>query len=132
MQHTRRVPFKLLNLDHRWVLPQAQLVPSKSVRRQNLLLVRIPLKSTDLRLRVNGVQERARPRVPKLDGPIGSTATRCQEIPFMRRPGQSFDRSLMVRQFKARSSTRRSGDIPQAQLVVVATTRKRITLPVPL
>jgi hypothetical protein len=132
VQHTQRVAFKLLNLDHGWVLPQSQLVPSKLVRRQNLLLVWIPLKSTDLRLHVNGVQEGVRPRVPKLDGPIGSTTTPCQEIPFMRRPGHSFDRSLMVRQFKGRSSTRRSGDTPHAQLVVIATTRKRITLPVPL
>jgi hypothetical protein len=43
VQDTTRVALQVLDLGHAGILPQAELIPRKSVRRQNLLFVRIPL-----------------------------------------------------------------------------------------
>lgn len=50
----------------------------------------------------------------------------------MRRPSKGLDSSLMIRQFEARRGSRRSGNVPQAELVVVSTAGKSIALLVPL
>ena len=76
VQDASRVTFELFDLGHGGVLPQRKLIASVTVRRENFLLVRVPLKSTDLRTSVDRVEQGASLRAPELDGAISGSTTR--------------------------------------------------------
>mmetsp|Transcript_29262 Transcript_29262/g.68542 ORF Transcript_29262/g.68542 Transcript_29262/m.68542 type:complete len:440 (-) Transcript_29262:250-1569(-) len=122
VKDTGGVTFEFLDLGHGGILPQTQLVAGEAVGGQQLLLVGVPLKSTNLRSGVDGVQQGTGLAVPELDASIGGTATSGEEVPLMRRPRQGLDGGLVVGEGVAGRGRGRGGGIPQAKLVVVAAT----------
>jgi hypothetical protein len=95
--------FKVLDLRHCRILPKAQLVARKSVRRKNLLLVGVPLKSANLRTSINGVEQGSCLRIPEFDRPVGSSSSSGEEVSLMRRPSKGLNSSLVVSERKTRS-----------------------------
>ena len=122
VKDTGGVTFEFLDLGHGGVLPQTQLVAGEAVGGQQFLLVGVPLKSTNLRSGVDGVQQGTGLAVPEFDASIGGTATSGEEVPLVRRPRQGLDGGLVVGEGVAGRGRGRGGGIPQAKLVVVAAT----------
>ena len=131
VKDTVSVALKLLDGRHGRVFPQAQVIAGKAVGRKNFFLKRIPLQGTDLRSGIDGIQDGASARVPELDGAIGRSTARSQQVAFVRGPSQSFDRRLMFRQLETRLRTARLGGVPQANKIVVATTGERVAVRAP-
>ena len=131
VKDTGGVTVEFLDLGHGGVLPKAELVASKAVGGQDLLLVGVPLKSANLRTGIDGVQEGTGLAVPELDASISSTATCSKKVALMGRPSQGLDGGLVVGKGMAGGGRRRGGGIPQAELVVVAATGQSETIGTP-
>ena len=131
VKDTGGVTVELLDLGHGGVLPETELVASKAVGGQDLLLVGVPLKGANLRTGIDGVEQGTGLAVPELDASIGSTAAGGEEVALMGGPGQGLDGGLMVGEGVAGGGRGRGGGIPQAELVVVAAAGQSETIGTP-
>ena len=86
MKDSACVASEVSNLFHLWILPDAELVVDKAMRREDLSIEGIPLKSADLWFSLNWLNEAAWVSVPKLDWLISWATTWCQEMPLPRTP----------------------------------------------
>ena len=132
---------ELLDLRHGRILPQNQLVLAETMTRTYLPLVLRPKEGAHLTAGIDRVQDRARIRIPKLDGAIGGASAAGEETPVERAPGQGLHRGLVVRQSQAGADVRRvegraaaptgHGRVPEAEQILVPAAREGAALVVP-
>lgn len=82
MKDSACVTSEVSNLFHLWILPDAELIVYEAMRREDLSIEGIPLKSADLWFSLNWLNEAAWVGVPKLDWLVSWTTAWCQEMPL--------------------------------------------------
>ena len=96
MKDPAGVASKICDLFHLRVLPDAELVIDEAMRWEDFSIIRIPLKSTNLRLSLNWLNEAAWLGVPKLYSLISWTATRSKQVSLPWAPSESFHSSFVL------------------------------------
>lgn len=96
VQDSLGVPAKVGHFWTRWVLPQAELVFTESVRTQNLLVLLIPDEGAYLTLCIDSIDQFSCLDVPESHRLVVGSTTRRQQISLPWAPSQGLDCCLVT------------------------------------
>lgn len=144
MKDSASMASQICNLFHLWVLPDAQLVVYETMWRQDLSIIRIPLKSTNLWFSLNWLNHIASLGVPKLYSLISWPSARSQKMSLPGAPSQRFYSCLMLSKAEPwlrynlrlmrrseHTTTHPGVNVPDAKNVIVTATSELLPIRTP-